>query len=475
MANADISLLFGVLGEGSLSGESGSLIQSQLSQIMASLNKNPLKVKVALDTEAGGQKSWNSQLQSKLNAISASGKFSVQVSNIKIGAGAIADFKKQLNAVINTMNLDKGTSITLTADGIGEIKSQMEQAGAAATSAARKTAEFKVQLESLTSKKTAVQCAVNTLNNTAANDEERASIAEITQQYEAWATKIEEVRASKTSISDGYRSELLAEGSAIQDNITKLQQARQAAEEKARAEAASANQSKILTANTNEYNAALTKVNNALIQARNNQRNWTAAQTGKTSGDFSNIENQIRNLEQLKSELESGGLSADDFQRRYSNATASIKDSSEHIRAAGENTKTLSDRVGGLAGKFTSWLTISQVIMRAYQALQQMVTAVIDVDTAMTELRKVTDETEATYSQFLNTATTRAKELGATVSDTVTATADFARLGYNIDEASQLADAAIVYKNVGDGIEDISEASESIISVSYTHLRAHET
>lgn len=76
MANADISLLFGVLGEGSLSGESGSLIQSQLNQIMSALNKNPLKVKVALDTEAGGQRSWNSQLQSKLNSISASGKFS---------------------------------------------------------------------------------------------------------------------------------------------------------------------------------------------------------------------------------------------------------------------------------------------------------------------------------------------------------------------------------------------------------------
>lgn len=464
MANADISLLFGVLGEGSLSGESGSLIQSQLNQIMSALNKNPLKVKVALDTEAGGQRSWNSQLQSKLNSISASGKFSVQVSNIKIGAGAIADFKKQLNAVINTMNLDKGTSITLTADGIGEIKSKMEQAGAAATDAARKTAEFKVQLESLTSKKTAVQRAVNTLNNSAATEEERSQIAEITKQYEAWATKIEEVRASKSSISDGYRNELLAEGVAIQENIAKLQQARQAAEEKARVEAAAANQSRVLTANTNEYNAALTKINNALIQAKNNQQKWTAAQTGKTSGDYANIDNQIRSLEQLKSELKSGGLAADDFTRRFSNATTSIKNSSENIRAAGENTKTLSDRVGGLAGKFTSWLTISQIIMRAYQALQQMVTAVIDVDTAMTELRKVTDETEATYSRFLNTAVSRAKELGATVSDTVTATADFARLGYNIDEASELADAAIVYKNVGDGIEDISEASESIIS-----------
>lgn len=40
----------------------------------------------------------------------------------------------------------------------------------------------------------------------------------------------------------------------------------------------------------------------------------------------------------------------------------------------------------------------------------------------------------------------------------------FARLGYDMSAASSLADAAIVYKNVGDGISDISTASESIIS-----------
>ena len=40
----------------------------------------------------------------------------------------------------------------------------------------------------------------------------------------------------------------------------------------------------------------------------------------------------------------------------------------------------------------------------------------------------------------------------------------FARLGYSLDEAANLADAALVYKNVGDGISDISEASQSIIS-----------
>ena len=64
----------------------------------------------------------------------------------------------------------------------------------------------------------------------------------------------------------------------------------------------------------------------------------------------------------------------------------------------------------------------------------------------------------------MENASTRASELGASLSDIVNATADFARLGYNIEEASSLADAATVYKNVGDGIEDISQASESIIA-----------
>ena len=81
-----------------------------------------------------------------------------------------------------------------------------------------------------------------------------------------------------------------------------------------------------------------------------------------------------------------------------------------------------------------------------------MVSAVIDIDTAMTELKKVTDETSTVYAKYLDDASVRAKKLGATIADTVTASADFARLGYTLDEAAQLADAALVYKNVGDGI-----------------------
>lgn len=51
------------------------------------------------------------------------------------------------------------------------------------------------------------------------------------------------------------------------------------------------------------------------------------------------------------------------------------------------------------------------------QGAQQVYQNVVDINTAMTELKKVTDETDATYDQFLLNAADKAKNLGATISD----------------------------------------------------------
>ena len=96
--------------------------------------------------------------------------------------------------------------------------------------------------------------------------------------------------------------------------------------------------------------------------------------------------------------------------------------------------------------------------------VRDIVTNARDVDTAMTELKKVTNETDATYTQFLDNAGTRAQNLGATLQETVSATADFGRLGYDIEDATKLADNALIYQNVGDDIDNIDEASKALIS-----------
>lgn len=40
----------------------------------------------------------------------------------------------------------------------------------------------------------------------------------------------------------------------------------------------------------------------------------------------------------------------------------------------------------------------------------------------------------------------------------------YARLGYSLEEATGLADSAILYQNVGDNVENIDEATSSLIS-----------
>ena len=103
-------------------------------------------------------------------------------------------------------------------------------------------------------------------------------------------------------------------------------------------------------------------------------------------------------------------------------------------------------------------------IYRVWGELRRGIQYIREIDKALVELRKVTDETEETYDRFLKTASKTAGELGSTVANITQATATFAKLGYDISLASEMAKAAVVYQNVGDGIDSADAAAESIIS-----------
>lgn len=171
--------------------------------------------------------------------------------------------------------------------------------------------------------------------------------------------------------------------------------------------------------------------------------------------------NEYENLNGILSRLRSEANLTSAEIKEMSNE---VKKSQISLQAMGKVGDTGFDRLKKGWEKFGGWTLVTQSLSYAIRKVKEMVSNVRELDTAMTELRKVTDETDATYDKFLNRASSTAKSIGATVSDTVNATADFARLGYSLDESAELAEAALVYKNVGDGIEDISEASESLIS-----------
>ena len=93
---------------------------------------------------------------------------------------------------------------------------------------------------------------------------------------------------------------------------------------------------------------------------------------------------------------------------------------------------------------------------------KQAIGVVTELDSAFTEMRKVSDETTQSLKNYQKTTFDTANDVGTTAMQIQNSTADWQRLGYSLDEASELAKNSNIYKNVGD--MNIDEATEHMIS-----------
>ena len=216
-------------------------------------------------------------------------------------------------------------------------------------------------------------------------------------------------------------------------------------------------------AGTKKHTDALNKVNTLLGQVTANTQKWTAARSGKSSDNYSALKGQITALETLKSGLMNGTVSAEQFENSFRSIKSTVTESSAAIRAVGENTQTLGDRFGGLATKFASWLSITQVIMTAVRTAKQMVSAAVEVESAMTQIKIVTGASDSQMEAFLTKSIALAKELGQSVTDVASSIETFARLGYNMSDSSNLAKYANIMANVGN--TDVDTATTGITSI----------
>lgn len=161
-------------------------------------------------------------------------------------------------------------------------------------------------------------------------------------------------------------------------------------------------------------------------------------------------------------ELQMRLQSCDDVE--FNNIKGEFQQITKEAKALGLTTKTVGDRIKQQFAQYSTYLSVAEIFMYAEQGLRSMFEQVKLIDSAMTELKKVTDETDASYNKFLSNAASRSKELGTTIDGLVSSTADFARLGYDFADAQGLAEVANIYAVVGDEIEGVEGATESLIS-----------
>lgn len=95
--------------------------------------------------------------------------------------------------------------------------------------------------------------------------------------------------------------------------------------------------------------------------------------------------------------------------------------------------------------------------------IKQAASTVTELNTQITELAKVSEQSSSQIYADFDSYADIAKEVRGTISDTIAATADWSKNGYSIPDAKKLAEVSQLYKNVGDGI-DINTANESLIS-----------
>lgn len=182
------------------------------------------------------------------------------------------------------------------------------------------------------------------------------------------------------------------------------------------------------------------------------------AEYGETYSAIKSRPDLVKELNELQKRAED--LSTKTDLKKFN---ADFEQFNTKVKQAGLHTKSLGDRLKDAFKNFASFFSASRVIYEVISKLGEMVQNVKNLDAAMVNLRKVTDETDASYDRFLTRATAKAKELGTTVVDLVDATTNFSRLGFSLSEAEELGQLATIYANVGD-LSSIDDATNSMIS-----------
>lgn len=175
-------------------------------------------------------------------------------------------------------------------------------------------------------------------------------------------------------------------------------------------------------------------------------------------------------IEDLKRKLKS--LGTDDIE-----GFQKIQNEFKKIQQDAINTGKVGRSFGGTLKnafeKVIPFVSTADIFRKAVDVLKEMYQEVQAVDTAMTNLYKVTDETDARYERFLQNSATSAKELGKTVSSLIEQSATWAKLGYSLDQSEELAKISSMYANVGE-VDDNTAVSDLVTAMKAFNIEAKD-
>lgn len=175
----------------------------------------------------------------------------------------------------------------------------------------------------------------------------------------------------------------------------------------------------------------------------NNMVAWLE-KNSKAAGQFgSSIADLRERLAQLKA---SGNATVPQF-RQLQEEFRNIQSAARAAGLTGRDTASLFKESLSILTRYFSATTL---IFRAISGFKQMCQTVVEVNTAMTGLYRITNLSAQQYEVLYDKMIASAKEYGATLTDIINSTSSWIRLGFNENVAERLSEITAMYMHVTD-------------------------
>lgn len=169
-------------------------------------------------------------------------------------------------------------------------------------------------------------------------------------------------------------------------------------------------------------------------------------------------------LKALQKQLENDGPNAN-----VSDLTAQFIRLQSQIREAGQEGRSFLDVLKdkafyGFVGQLSTYFGFNDFV----RYIGEGVNTIRELDTAMTEMRKVSDESVTSLKNFQKESFNIANAVGTTALQIQNSTADWMRLGLSLEDAKEAAKDANILLNVSE-FDNIEDATKSLVSMSQAY------
>lgn len=166
-------------------------------------------------------------------------------------------------------------------------------------------------------------------------------------------------------------------------------------------------------------------------------------------------------IEDWINELKKGDVA----EARLKSINSEAKELHAEMAKLGKIGKSFTQTIKEGAKSFLEWTISSVSVMEVVQAVRLAVDNVIELDSQLLELSKVSDLSADGLAKVTDEAYDLGKTVGKTGTQVLDAITTYKRAGFDLADSTKMAEDALKMVNVAEGIDDASESAQYLISI----------